>query len=74
MIFSENRCAPVGSWPGGMLFRIMRQSSPVLLPAVNGLSGWRIGEQAALGKADAVDQDHPEDEADQARCHAEPPI
>ena len=33
-----------------------------------------IGEQAALGKADAVDQDRPEGEADQARCHAEPPI
>src|SRR5947209_1084170 len=36
--------------------------------------GGRIGEQAALGKADAVDQDHPEDEADQARRHTEPPI
>jgi hypothetical protein len=23
MIFSENRCPPVGSWPEGMLFRIM---------------------------------------------------
>jgi hypothetical protein len=29
-----------------------------------GLPGRRVGEQAALGKADAVDQDGPEGEAD----------
>ena len=34
----------------------------------------RVGEQAALGKSDAVDQDGSEGEADQARRHAEPPI
>ena len=34
----------------------------------------RVGEQAALGKTDAVDQDGSEGEADQARRHAEPPI
>src|SRR6185312_17080561 len=39
-----------------------------------GFPGRRAGEQAALGKADAVDQDDPEDEADQTRRHAEPPI
>src|SRR5262249_33508897 len=39
-----------------------------------GLPRRRVAEQAAVGKADAVDQDHPEDEADQTRCHAEPPI
>src|SRR5215475_8830726 len=25
MTFSENRCAPIGSWPEGMLFRVMLQ-------------------------------------------------
>ena len=39
-----------------------------------GCLGRRVGEQAALSKVDAVDQDHPEDEADEARRHAEPPI
>src|SRR5437016_7974591 len=44
------------------------------MPWSTGRPGRRAREQAALGKADAVDQDHPEDEADQARRHAEPPI
>ena len=34
----------------------------------------RVGEQTALGKSDAVDQDGSEGEADQARRHTEPPI
>src|SRR6266853_5906222 len=50
-----------------MLFRIMLWRS-------TGVPGRRAGKQATVGKADAVDQDHPEDEADQARRHAEPPI
>src|SRR6188768_2281568 len=34
----------------------------------------RVGEQTALGKSDAVDQDGSEGEADQARRHTKPPI
>jgi len=34
MIFSENRYSPIGSWPEGMLFRIMLWRAAVDEPAL----------------------------------------
>jgi hypothetical protein len=39
-----------------------------------GFPDGRLSEQTALGEADAVDQDNPEEQANQARRRAESPI
>src|SRR3954449_11649095 len=39
-----------------------------------GFPGRRLRDQATFGKSDAVDQDHAEDEADEARHDPEPPV
>src|SRR5437868_3455695 len=67
---SANQCGGETDSPARMACCCPRAACPWS----TGRPGRRAGEQAALGKADTVDQDHPEDEADQARRHAELPI
>ena len=54
MIFSENRYPPVGSWPEGMLFRIMLWANRYFAGGVGELAGGSGAAEAGGAEPDVV--------------------